>query len=53
MAASFSLTPSGEANYVLPLAVVPGRAGIEPKLSCAGKSPAGRSDEPVVRLSVH
>ncbi len=42
MAASFSLTPSGEANYVLPLAVVPGRAGMEPKLSIVYNSASGQ-----------
>jgi hypothetical protein len=32
---SFSVTSTGEATYVLPLASVPGRAGVEPRLSLA------------------
>src|SRR5580692_10772709 len=30
---SFSVTSSGEATYTMPLTTVPGRAGVEPKLS--------------------
>src|ERR1700678_1051196 len=30
---SFSVTSSGEATYTMPLITVPGRAGVEPKLS--------------------
>src|SRR5580658_2683503 len=30
---SFSVTSTGEATYVMPLVTVPGRAGVEPRLS--------------------
>ena len=38
---AFSVTPTGEATYSLPLATPPGRAGIEPHLSVTYNSASG------------
>src|SRR6185369_7747502 len=35
LAGTFSVTSTGEASYVMPLAAVPGRAGVEPRLAIA------------------
>ncbi|MDC0747778.1 FG-GAP-like repeat-containing protein [Polyangium mundeleinium] len=41
MPGSFSVTPTGEAHYTMPLVVPPGRAGLQPKHSIAYDSSAG------------
>ena len=41
MSGSFSVSSTGEAVYAMPLASVPGRAGVEPKLAITYDSAAG------------
>ncbi|XXT19469.1 RHS repeat-associated core domain-containing protein [Sorangium sp. So ce429] len=41
MAGTFSVTSSGDAVYVMPLATIPGRAGVEPRLALRFDGGAG------------